>query len=65
MSTSLNMEKRGGNMVPNSPSNTPRSIDKSVRDINIRPGEVQMNGKHDREEGVNVQVIVRCRSVKF
>ncbi|KAI3782388.1 hypothetical protein L2E82_12433 [Cichorium intybus] len=53
------MEKRGGNMVPNSPSNTPRSIDKSVRDI--RPGEVQMNGKHDREKGVNVQVIVRCR----
>ncbi|CAI9297888.1 unnamed protein product [Lactuca saligna] len=54
----LTMEKRGGNMVPSSPSHTPRSSDKAARDI--RP-EVQMNGKHDREKGVNVQVIVRCR----
>ncbi|CAI9266219.1 unnamed protein product [Lactuca saligna] len=54
----LTMEKRG-NMVPRSPSHTPRSSDKAVRDI--RP-EVQMNGKHDREKGVNVQVIVRCSS---
>lgn len=49
-------------MVLSSRSHTPRSTAKAVRDI--RP-EVQMNGKHDKEKGVNVQVIVRCRSVKF
>ncbi|XP_024968259.1 kinesin-like protein KIN-5D [Cynara cardunculus var. scolymus] len=52
------MERRG-NGVPSSPSNTPRSIDKVVRDV--RPGEGNISGKHDREKGVNVQVIVRCR----
>ncbi|KAI3772419.1 hypothetical protein L6452_03605 [Arctium lappa] len=52
------MERRG-NGVPSSPSNTPRSIDKVARDV--RPGEGNISGKHDREKGVNVQVIVRCR----
>lgn len=63
MITYIGMERRGGNLVPNSPSNTPRSTDKGARDV--RPAEGSMNGKHDREKGVNVQVIVRCRSVDF
>ncbi|KAM0050585.1 hypothetical protein Hdeb2414_s0007g00225681 [Helianthus debilis subsp. tardiflorus] len=27
----------------------------------IRPAEGSMNGKHDKEKGVNAQVIVWCR----
>ncbi|KAH6821999.1 P-loop containing nucleoside triphosphate hydrolases superfamily protein [Perilla frutescens var. hirtella] len=49
----------GGGGVPVSPSLTPRSSDKSVRDL--RSGEGSFSGKHDKDRGVNVQVIVRCR----
>ncbi|KAK6144525.1 hypothetical protein DH2020_021345 [Rehmannia glutinosa] len=49
----------GGGMVPISPSQTPRSSDKAVRDL--RSGEGSFSGKHDKDKGVNVQVIVRCR----
>ncbi|XP_047969610.1 kinesin-like protein KIN-5D [Salvia hispanica] len=49
----------GGGMVPISPSQTPRSSDKAGRDL--RSGEGSFNGKQDKEKGVNVQVIVRCR----
>uniref|UniRef100_A0A7N0UAG1 Kinesin motor domain-containing protein n=1 Tax=Kalanchoe fedtschenkoi TaxID=63787 RepID=A0A7N0UAG1_KALFE len=50
--------KRGG-MVPVSPARTPRSSDRAVRDF--RATDTNSNGKQDREKGVNVQVIVRCR----
>lgn len=53
------MEKKGGNAIPSSPSQTPRSTDKAVRDL--RHVEGNMSGKHDKEKGVNVQVVVRCR----
>ncbi|KAK1427153.1 hypothetical protein QVD17_15836 [Tagetes erecta] len=46
----------GGNAVSNSPSQTPRSTDKSARRV-----EGNMSGKHDKEKGVNIQVVVRCR----
>ncbi|KAG6415077.1 hypothetical protein SASPL_122479 [Salvia splendens] len=46
-------------MVPISPSQTPRSSDKAGRDL--RSGEGSFNGRPDKEKGVNVQVIVRCR----
>lgn len=46
-------------MVSMSPSNTPRSSDKTVRDL--RSGEGSFSGKYDKDRGVNVQVIVRCR----
>ncbi|KAH6765604.1 P-loop containing nucleoside triphosphate hydrolases superfamily protein [Perilla frutescens var. hirtella] len=49
----------GGGMVPISPSQTPRSSDKVGRDL--RSGEGSFNGKQDKDKGVNVQVIVRCR----
>lgn len=49
----------GGGMVPISPSQTPRSSDRAVRDP--RSGEGNFSGKHDKDRGVNVQVIVRCR----
>ncbi|XP_051131910.1 kinesin-like protein KIN-5D [Andrographis paniculata] len=48
-----------GGMVPVSPSQTPRSSDKVGRDM--RSFEGSLNGKHDKDKGVNVQVIVRCR----
>ncbi|CAA0823153.1 P-loop containing nucleoside triphosphate hydrolases superfamily protein [Striga hermonthica] len=52
--------RRGGAMVPISPSQTPRSSDKVARDL--RSGEGNFSGKHDKDnKGVNVQVIVRCR----
>ncbi|KAL0418146.1 UNVERIFIED_CONTAM: Kinesin-like protein KIN-5D [Sesamum radiatum] len=46
-------------MVPISPSQTPRSSDKVGKDL--RSGEGSISGKHDKDKGVNVQVIVRCR----
>ncbi|KAK4441131.1 Kinesin-like protein KIN-5D [Sesamum alatum] len=49
----------GGGMVPISPSQTPRSSDKAGKDL--RSGEGSISGKHDKDKGVNVQVIVRCR----
>ncbi|PWA42619.1 kinesin motor domain-containing protein [Artemisia annua] len=55
------MERRGGgggNVVASSPSNTPRSVEKSAREVR---SDANVNGKLDREKGVNVQVIVRCR----
>ncbi|CAI9770527.1 unnamed protein product [Fraxinus pennsylvanica] len=49
----------GGGMVPISPSHTPRSSDKAVRDPRSVEGNV--SGKHDKDKGVNVQVVLRCR----
>ncbi|CAM8919541.1 unnamed protein product [Rhodiola kirilowii] len=51
--------KRGG-MVPVSPAKTPRSSDRVVRDFRTSDTTTS-NGKQDKERGVNVQVIVRCR----
>ncbi|WMV56398.1 hypothetical protein MTR67_049783 [Solanum verrucosum] len=53
------LQRRGGGLVSMSPSHTPRSSDKVVRDL--RSGEGNVNGRHDKEKGVNVQVILRCR----
>lgn len=48
----------GGSLVSISPSQTPRSSERVVRDL--RSGEGNL--KHDsKDKGVNVQVIVRCR----
>lgn len=49
----------GGGLISLSPAQTPRSSDKASRDL--RSGDGSMSGKHDKEKGVNVQVIVRCR----
>ncbi|KAF2283372.1 hypothetical protein GH714_003589 [Hevea brasiliensis] len=58
MDSSQSHQRRGG-LVSLSPSQTPRSSDKAVRDL--RSGESNSSSKHDKEKGVNVQVIVRCR----
>ncbi|KAK9157985.1 hypothetical protein Scep_004559 [Stephania cephalantha] len=50
---------RRGGLVPVSPSHTPRSSDKPARDL--RPGDGNSSSKHDKDKGVNVQVILRCR----
>ncbi|XP_065866985.1 kinesin-like protein KIN-5D isoform X2 [Euphorbia lathyris] len=50
---------RRGGLVSLSPSQTPRSSDKAVRDLRL--AESNSNSKHEKEKGVNVQVIVRCR----
>ncbi|KAL3530672.1 hypothetical protein ACH5RR_009994 [Cinchona calisaya] len=49
----------GGGSGKLSPAQTPKSSDKAARDL--RSGEGSMSGKHDKDKGVNVQVIVRCR----
>lgn len=41
-----------------SPARTPKSMDKSTRDLR---SDNSNSFKGDREKGVNVQVIVRCR----
>ncbi|KAJ6764190.1 hypothetical protein OIU74_023131 [Salix koriyanagi] len=67
-SSSSQQRRRGGGggggeggMV--SLSHTPLSTDKSARDL--RSGDFNSNSssKHDKEKGVNVQVIVRCRKL--
>ncbi|KAI4356104.1 hypothetical protein L6164_000151 [Bauhinia variegata] len=50
----------GGALVALSPSQTPRSTDKSARDLRSADSN-SSNHKHDKEKGVNVQVLVRCR----
>ncbi|KAL4280006.1 hypothetical protein GQ457_03G044210 [Hibiscus cannabinus] len=53
-------QRRGSGLVPLSPSRTPRSNDKSARDL--RSSDSNSSSKHDKDHrGVNVQVILRCR----
>lgn len=53
-------QKRGG-LVPLSPSQTPRSTDKQARDLRSADSNSSSHNKYDKEKGVNVQVLVRCR----
>lgn len=46
-------------LVSLSPSQTPRSTDKATRDL--RSGDGNSGHKHDKDKGVNVQVLLRCR----
>lgn len=46
-------------MVSLSPSQTPRSSDKSVREL--RSADSNSSTKNEKDKGVNVQVLVRCR----
>lgn len=52
-------QKRG--FVPLSPSQTPRSTDKPARDLRSADSNSSGYNKYDKEKGVNVQVLVRCR----
>ncbi|CAI8592385.1 unnamed protein product [Vicia faba] len=54
-------QKRGGGLVPLSPSQTPRSTDKPSRDLRSADSNSSSYNKYDKEKGVNVQVLVRCR----
>lgn len=51
----------GGSFVSISPSQTPKSSEKAIRDLRSEGGNASF--KHDNRDnkGVNVQVIVRCR----
>ncbi|KAL8089767.1 hypothetical protein AgCh_039305 [Apium graveolens] len=49
----------GGSFVSISPSQTPKSSEKAIRDLRSEGGNASF--KHDNNRGVNVQVIVRCR----
>ncbi|WCJ41148.1 P-loop containing nucleoside triphosphate hydrolases superfamily protein [Euphorbia peplus] len=56
----MDASQRRGGLVSLSPSQTPRSTDKAARDL--RSADLNSSNKHDnKEKGVNVQVIVRCR----
>nr|XP_009409541.1 PREDICTED: kinesin-like protein KIN-5A [Musa acuminata subsp. malaccensis] len=48
-------------MIPVSPSQTPRSTEKTGRDLRSLEGNGNLSSKFDREKGVNVQVLLRCR----
>ncbi|MQM17248.1 hypothetical protein Taro_050219 [Colocasia esculenta] len=52
---------RKGGLVPISPSQTPRSSDKSGRDFRSSDGNGLSNNRHDKDKGVNIQVLLRCR----
>ncbi|PKA49035.1 125 kDa kinesin-related protein [Apostasia shenzhenica] len=53
-------QKKGGGM-PSSPSHTPRSSEKFGRENRSADGSGHLSGKNDKDKGVNVQVILRCR----
>ncbi|TYI35072.1 hypothetical protein ES332_A03G050400v1 [Gossypium tomentosum] len=57
MESAQQQRRGGGGLVSLSPSQTPRSNDKSVRDL--RSADSSSSSKQDK--GVNVQVILRCR----
>lgn len=52
-------QRRGGGGVSLSPAQTPRSIDKLARES--RSSDSNSTYRNDKEKGVNVQVILRCR----
>ncbi|OIW05778.1 hypothetical protein TanjilG_23564 [Lupinus angustifolius] len=55
-------QQRRGGLVQLSPSHTPRSSDKQSRDLRISDSNSNFsNHKNDKDKGVNVQVLVRCR----
>ncbi|KAH0929972.1 hypothetical protein HID58_015699 [Brassica napus] len=56
-----NNAKRGGGGSVKSPCQTPRSTDKSNRDLRSADGNSNSFNKSEKEKGVNIQVIVRCR----
>lgn len=53
------IQQRRGGIVSLSPAQTPRSSDKSARES--RSSESNSANRNDKEKGVNVQVILRCR----
>ncbi|ESQ37425.1 hypothetical protein EUTSA_v10002384mg [Eutrema salsugineum] len=53
------MQQRRGGIVSLSPAQTPRSSDKSARES--RSSESNSTNRNDKEKGVNVQVLLRCR----
>lgn len=58
MDSSQSQQRRGG-LVSLSPSQTPRSSDKAARDL--RSADSTSSTRHDKDKGVNVQVLLRCR----
>lgn len=60
-----NNSKRGSSTK--SPCQTPRSTDKSNRDLRLAESNANANSnpvsKNEKEKGVNIQVIVRCRYI--
>ncbi|KAL6011158.1 Kinesin-like protein KIN-5D [Asimina triloba] len=58
MDYSQSSQQRKGGLVSLSPSQTPRSSEKSLREM--RDGNSN-NSRHDKDKGVNVQVLLRCR----
>ncbi|XP_010514907.1 PREDICTED: kinesin-like protein KIN-5D [Camelina sativa] len=53
------IQQRRGGIVSLSPAQTPRSSDKSARES--RSSDSNSSNRNDKEKGVNVQVILRCR----
>ncbi|KAH1233061.1 Kinesin-like protein KIN-5D [Glycine max] len=51
----------GGGMVSLSPSQTPRSSDRPMLDLGSADSNSNSHNKYDKDKGVNVQVLVRCR----
>ncbi|MQL80584.1 hypothetical protein Taro_013038 [Colocasia esculenta] len=58
----MDSAQRKGNLVSVSPFHTPRSSEKFGRDVRSNDGNgSSSNNKHDKDKGVNVQVLLRCR----
>nr|XP_010937758.1 kinesin-like protein KIN-5A [Elaeis guineensis] len=57
----MDSSQRKVGMIPLSPSQTPRSSEKMGRDFRYIDGNGNSNSKYDKDKGVNVQVILRCR----
>ncbi|XP_020214871.1 kinesin-like protein KIN-5D [Cajanus cajan] len=57
----MEAQNRRGGLVPLSPSQTARSGDKPARDLRSADSNSSGHSKFDKDKGVNVQVLVRCR----
>ncbi|XP_020277289.1 kinesin-like protein KIN-5A [Asparagus officinalis] len=54
-------QRRGGGMNSLSPFHTPKSSDRAARDSRSSDSSGSSGSRHDREKGVNIQVLLRCR----
>ncbi|XP_020592608.1 kinesin-like protein KIN-5A [Phalaenopsis equestris] len=57
----MDASQRKGCGVPMSPTQIPRPSEKYGKDSRLSEANGHLSGKNDKEKGINVQVILRCR----
>lgn len=57
----MDASQRKGSGVPMPSTQIPRPSEKYGKDLRFGDANGHLSGKNDKEKGVNVQVILRCR----